>query len=48
MENIWRFTFSLNFYVIFLFEIYRYDFDANLLEHLSENFNMIVSNIVGN
>ena len=48
MENIWRFIFGLNFYVIFLFEIYRYDVDANLLEHLSENFNTIVSNIVGN
>ena len=48
MENVWRFIFSLNFYLIFLFEIYKYDVDSKPLEYLSENFNMIVSNIVGN
>jgi hypothetical protein len=39
---------SLNFYVIFLFEIYKYDVDAKPLEYLRENCNMIISNIVGN
>jgi hypothetical protein len=48
MENVWRFIFSLNFYANFLFEIYKYDVDANPLEYLSENFHNVVSKIAGN
>ena len=48
MENLWRIIFSLNFYVISLIEIYKYDVDANPLVYLSEIFNMIVNNNVGN
>lgn len=48
MENVWRFIFSLNFYVISLIEIYKYGVDANPLEYLSENFNTIISNNVEN
>jgi len=48
MENVWRIIFSLNFYVTSFIEFYKYDVDANPLEYLSENFNVIVSNNVGN
>jgi hypothetical protein len=40
--------FSLNFNVIFLFEIYKYGVDSNPLDYLSENFNVTLNNVVGN
>jgi len=43
-----KIIFSLNFYVNFLFEIYKYDVDVNPLEYLRENFHNFVSNIAGN